>query len=73
MSFERIVSFFSVAWFLGGALWILVSPQGFVRFASLGTRSSLTASQLKKARIIGCIALVVGAIIVVEFMYGMIR
>jgi hypothetical protein len=73
MSFVRIVSFFSLIWFFGGALWLLLSPDGFVRFASLGTRQSLTPSQLKKARIIGCIALVLGGIIVVEFMYGLIR
>jgi multisubunit Na+/H+ antiporter MnhG subunit len=73
MSFERIVSVFSVLWFFGGALWLLLSPVGFVRFASLGTRQSLTPSQMKKARILGCVGLALAVIIVLEFLNGYIR
>jgi hypothetical protein len=73
MSFERFVSMFSLAWFFGGSLWLLLSPDGFVKFASLGTRSSLTPSQLRKARIIGIAGLVIGLIIVFEFANGFIR
>src|ERR1700675_1296477 len=73
MTFERFVSFISLVWFFGGALWLLLSPEGFVRFASLGTRPSLTPSQLRKARIVACARLVIGGIIVLEFVYGLIR
>jgi hypothetical protein len=73
MSFERFVSFISLIWFFGGAIWLLLAPEGFVRFASLGTRQSLTPGQLKKARIIACAGLVIGVIIVLEFVYGLIR
>lgn len=73
MTFERFVSMISLIWFFGGALWLLLSPAGFVRFASLGTRQSLTPSQIKKARIVGCVGLVLAAIIVLEFIYGLIR
>lgn len=73
MSFERFVSMFALAWFFGGSLWLLVSPDGFVKFASLGTRHSLTPSQLRKARIVGIVGLVIGLIIVVEFANGFIR
>ena len=73
MTFERFVSFISLVWFFGGALWLLLSPEGFVRFASLGTRPSLTPSQLRKARIVACAGLVIGGIIVLEFAYGLIR
>ena len=73
MSFERFVSFLSLAWFSGGALWLLISPAGFVRFASLGTRPSLTPTQMRKARIVGCVGLVIVAIIALEFANGFIR
>jgi hypothetical protein len=73
MSFVRFVSMISLLWFFGGALWLLIAPVGFVRFASLGTRPSLNSSQLKKARILGCVGLVIGGIIVLEFFYGFIR
>jgi hypothetical protein len=73
MTFERFVSFISLIWFFGGALWLLLSPEGFVRFASLGTRPSLTPGQLRKARIVACAGLVIGGIIVLEFVYGLIR
>ena len=73
MSFERLVSFLSLVWFLGGGLWLLVSPNAFVRFASLGTRPSLLPNQLTKARIVGCVGLVIGLIIVLELANGYIR
>ena len=73
MTFERFVSMIAVVWFFGGALWLLLSPAGFIRFASLGTRQSMTPSQVRKARIVGCVGLVLGAIIVLEFIYGLIR
>lgn len=73
MSLERLISIFSLLWFLGGALWLLLSPTGFVRFASLGTRQSLTPQQAKKARILGWVGLALGAIIVFEFLNGYIR
>lgn len=73
MTFERFVSMFSLAWFFGGALWLLISPNGFVKFASLGTRQSLSPSQLRTARILGIVALVIGLIIVFEFANGFIR
>ena len=73
MTFERFVSFVSLVWFLGGGLWLLISPNGFVRFASLGTRPGLLPSQLNKARVLGCVGLVVGLIIVLELANGYIR
>lgn len=73
MTFQRFVSIFSLLWFLGGAVWLLLSPAGFVRFASLGTRQDLTPDQLKKARIVGCLALLLGVVILLEFFYGYIR
>jgi hypothetical protein len=73
MTFERIVSFLSLAWFLGGGLWLLVAPHGFVRFASLGTRPGLSQTQVNKARVIGCVLVVVGLIIVLELVNGYIR
>ena len=33
MTFTGIVSIVSLLWFFGGALWLLVAPEGFVRFA----------------------------------------
>jgi hypothetical protein len=73
MTFTGIISVVSLLWFFGGALWLLIAPVGFVRFASLGTRQSLTPAQLRRARILGCVGLVIGVVIVVEFMYGLIR
>lgn len=73
MSFTGIVSIISLLWFVGGALWLLIAPAGFVRFASLGTRQSLTPTQLRRARILGCVGLIIGAVIVFEFKYGLIR
>jgi hypothetical protein len=73
MSFVRFVSIVSLLWFFGGALWLLIAPAGFVRFASLGTRPNLNPSQSKKARMLGCLGLVIGGIIVLEFVYGFIR
>jgi len=54
-------------------LWLLISPNAFVKFASLGTRPSLLPSQLNKARILGCVGLVIGLIIVLELANGYIR
>ena len=73
MSFTGIVSVISLLWFFGGALWLLIAPVGFVRFASLGTRQSLTPTQLRRARVLGCVGLVVAVVIVLEFVYGLIR
>jgi hypothetical protein len=73
MSIMGIVSVISLLWFFGGALWLLIAPVGFVRFASLGTQQNLTPAQLRRARILGCVGLVVGAVIVLEFAYGLIR
>jgi hypothetical protein len=73
MTFERFVSMFSLAWFFGGALWLLISPNGFVKFASLGTRPSLSPGQLRKARFFGVAGLVIALIIVFEFANGFIR
>ena len=73
MSFVGIVSVISLFWFIGGALWLLIAPVGFVRFASLGTRQSLTPTQLRRARILGCVGLIIAAVIVFEFKYGLIR
>lgn len=73
MSFVGIVSIISLLWFVGGALWLLIAPVAFVRFASLGTRQSLTPVQLRRARILGCVGLIIGAVIVFEFKYGLIR
>jgi hypothetical protein len=73
MSFERFVSFLALVWFLGGGLWLLISPNAFVKFASLGTRPSLLHSQLNKARVLGCVGVVIGLIIVLELANGYIR
>jgi multisubunit Na+/H+ antiporter MnhG subunit len=73
MSLTGIVSIISLLWFVGGALWLLIAPVGFVRFASLRTRQSLTPAQLRRARILGCVGLVIGVVIVLEFVYGLIR
>ena len=73
MSFERFVSFLALVWFLGGGLWLLISPNAFVKFASLGTRPRLFPSQLTKARLVGCVGLVIGLIIVLELVNGYIR
>ena len=73
MTFERFVSFVSLVWFLGGGLWLLISPNGFVRFASLGTRPGLLPGQLNKARVLGCVGLVIGLVIVLELANGYIR
>ena len=73
MSSERLFSIIALVWFLGGAVCLMVFPVQFVRFASLGTRPSLTSDQLRKARIVGVIALALGCIIGLEFAYGLIR
>jgi len=73
MTFERFVSFLSLAWFFGGGVWLLISPNGFVRFASLGTRQGLSPTQLNKARVLGCVLVVIGLIIVLELANGYIR
>jgi hypothetical protein len=73
MSFERFVSFLALVWFLGGGMWLLVSPHGFIKFASLGTRQDLSPSQLRKARIYGIVGLVIGIVIVLELTNGFIR
>jgi hypothetical protein len=73
MSAERLFSIVALVWFFGGALCLLTFPARFIRFASLGTRPSLTADQLRKARIVGIVALVLGCIILLEFAYGYIR
>ncbi len=73
MSSERVFSIIALVWFFGGALCLLAFPVQFIRFASLGTRPDLSSDQLKKARIIGLIALVLGCIIGLEFAYGFIR
>jgi len=73
MSFERFVGFLSLAWFFGGGLWLLISPNNFVRFASLGTRQGLLPAQRNKARVIGCVLLVIGLIIVLELANGYIH
>jgi len=73
MSIERVVSFLSLAWFFGGGLWLLISPNNFVRFASLGTRQDLLPAQLNKARVIGFVLLVIGLIIVLELANGYIH
>ena len=73
MSFTGIVSIISLLWFVGGALWLLIAPEGFVRFASLGTRQGLTPTQLRRARILGCVGLIIGVVILFEFKYGLIR
>jgi hypothetical protein len=73
MSVTGIVSIFSLVWFFGGALWLLISPGGFVRFASLGTRQNLTPAQSRRARILACVGLAIGVVIVLEFKYGLIR
>ena len=73
MSSERLFSIIALVWFFGGALCLLAFPVQFIRFASLGTRPSLTSEQLRKARIVGIIALALGCIILLEFAYGLIR
>ncbi|PYX42574.1 MAG: hypothetical protein DMG81_01420 [Acidobacteria bacterium] len=73
MSSERLFSIIALVWFLGGAVCLLAFPVQFVRFASLGTRPSLSSDQLRKARVVGVIALVLGCIIGLEFAYGLIR
>jgi hypothetical protein len=73
MTSERLFSIVALIWFFGGALGLLAFPVQFIRFTSLGTHSSLTPGQLRKARIVGCIALLLGCIIVLEFLYGFIR
>jgi hypothetical protein len=73
MSAERLFSTIALVWFFVGALCLLAFPVQFIRFASLGTRPSLTSEQLRKARIVGVIALVLACIILLEFAYGFIR
>lgn len=73
MSFTGIVSVIALLWFFGGALWLLIAPEAFVRFASLGTRQSLTPAQLRRSRILGCAGLLVCLVIAFEFKYGLIR
>ena len=73
MSSERLFSIIALVWFLCGAVCLLAFPVQFVRFASLGTRPSLSSDQLRKARVVGVIALVLGCIIGLEFAYGLIR
>jgi hypothetical protein len=73
MTVERLFSIVALVWFFGGALCLLAFPVQFIRFASLGRRPSLTPIQLRKARIVGCVALLLGAIIVLEFVFGLIR
>jgi len=73
MSAERLFSMIALVWFFVGALCLLAFPVQFIRFASLGTRPSLTSEQLRKARIVGVIALVLACIILLEFAYGFIR
>ena len=73
MSAERLFSIVALVWFFAGALCLLAFPVQFVRFASLGTRPSLSGEQLRKARIVGVIALVLGCIILLEFACGFIR
>ena len=73
MSSERLFSIVALVWFFGGALGLLVFPVQFIRFASLGSRRNLTSDQLRKSRLAGIIALVLGCIIALEFVYGFIR
>ena len=73
MTFERFVSFVSLAWFFVGGLWLLISPNSFVRFASLGTRQGLSPAQLNKARVLGCVLVVIGLVIVLELANGYIH
>ena len=73
MTSERFFSIVALVWFFGGALWLLLFPTQFIRFASLGTRPNLTASQLRKARIVGCLGLLLGGVVMLEFAYGLIR
>jgi uncharacterized protein YjeT (DUF2065 family) len=54
-------------------LWLLISPHSFVRLASLGTRQGLLPAQRNKARVIGCVLLVIGLIIVLELANGYIH
>jgi hypothetical protein len=73
MSSQRLFSIIALVWFLGGAFGLLAFPLEFIRFASLGTRPNPSPDQLKKARIVGVIALVLGGIIGLEFAFGFIR
>lgn len=73
MSPEHLVSLVALVWFFGGAICLLAFPVQFIRFASLGTHPSLTPGQLRKARMVGCVALLLGCIILLEFVYGLIR
>ena len=73
MSSQRLFSIIALVWFLGGAFALLAFPLEFIRFASLGTRPNPSPDQLKKARIVGVIALVLGGIIGLEFAFGFIR
>ncbi|MGC2194801.1 MAG: hypothetical protein WA628_08995 [Terriglobales bacterium] len=73
MTTERLFSIVALVWFFGGALGLLAFPVQFIRFASLGTHSTLTPGQVRKARIVGCVALLLGFVIVLEFAYGFIR
>lgn len=73
MTSERLFSIIALVWFFGGALCLLAFPVQFIRFASLGTRPDLTSSQLRKARMAGIVALLLGCIILLEFAYGFIH
>lgn len=73
MSFVGVVSVISLLWFLGGAFWLLIAPAGFLRFATRGTRDTLTPGQLRRARALGCVGLVIGLVIILEFKYGLIH
>jgi len=73
MSAERLFSTIALVWFFVAALCLLAFPVQFIRFASLGARPSLTSEQLRKARTVGVIALVLACIILLEFAYGFIR
>ena len=73
MSSERLFSMIAVVWFFGGAVCLLGFPTQFIRFASLGRRPTLTPDQLRKARVFGVVALVLGCVILLEFAYGLIR
>lgn len=73
MSLVGVVSIISLLWFVGGAVWLLIAPAGFVRFASRGTRESLAPAQVRRARILGCVGLIIGVVIILEFRYGLIH
>ena len=70
---QRFLSIIAMVWFFGGALGLLAFPVQFIRFASLGTRPNLSSDEVRKARMVGIIALVLGCIIGLEFAYGFIR